>query len=458
MHTFSRLLKIIFPTVILFGMVYSQNKEKKIRVLFIFDVSRSMSGKWENATKMDKAKVLFNRLIDSLSQNKNYTFALRLFGHTVKYPPGNCQDTRLVVPFNTPNSIAIMKEKVSRVKPTGITPIEHSLTEAGRDFPDTKQTNVIILITDGIEECGGDPCRAKEYLVRKGIELKPFIIGIGLTPEQIQAYHCVGKFMDSEQPNLSREIHQVIHEYQTLKTTFQVNLLDSRGKPSETNVNMTFWDSLMNRYSYNLLHTLNYAGVPDTLSLPVRKVKIQAHTIPPVFSEYREIYPGMHNIIPLSAPQGSLKVTRPDGIFNQNRNLKYIVRKEGEPNTIHVQPVNTTEKYITGNYDLEILTLPRIYKYGVTIEQSKLHEIRIPNDGQLIVKSTEPGDGCILQQTGRGLQWVINLQRKTLQEFYLQPGEYVLVWRSQKLRSSIYTIEKNFTIKPDQSLTVELFK
>ncbi|MCX8081356.1 MAG: VWA domain-containing protein [Bacteroidia bacterium] len=436
----------------------SAQKNKITRILFIFDVSRSMTGMIGQQTKMDKAKALFFNLIDSLAADKNNRFALRAFGHTVKYPPGNCNDTKLLVPFSSVQNIQKIKSFIQSFKPTGITPIEHSLTQSAGDFPDNKQTNVIILITDGIEECGGDPCKAKAFLASKGIELRPFIIGIGLTPEQIKAYDCVGKFIDSEKNNLIQDIRQTIHEFQNLKTTFQVNLLNSKNIPEETNTNMTFWDSAMTKYSFNYIHTLNSASVPDTLQLPLRKTKVQVHTIPPAFSPYTEIISGKHTIIPVSVPQGSLIIRRPDGMFNQNDQLKFIVRHRAGKNTLHVQPVNTMEKYIVGSYDLEILTLPRIYMYDVKVEEKKLNSITIPNDGQLIVKTLDAGDGCIMQVTENGPEWVVNLSGKNYQEFYLQPGKYVLAWRSKKLKSSIYTIEKKFTILPDRSITIELYK
>lgn len=453
-------MKKLFFFILLYILILPGTAQKRniTRVLFIFDVSRSMSGLWEGLQKMEKAKQIFFRLVDSLSVNKNYQFALRAFGHTVRYPPGNCSDTRLLVPFGSPQALAKMKQLIQKFSPTGITPIEHSLTMAANDFPNAEATNVIILITDGIEECGGDPCRARALLRSRGIELKPFIVGIGLSKEQIKTYDCVGKFIHSENPTIVQDIQKDIHEFQNMKTSFQVNLLNSKNQPEETNTNLTFWDSACTIYSHNYIHTKNFSGNPDTLRLPLKKTRVQVHTIPPKFSEYTEIVPGKHSVISVSVPQGSLLVTRPDGVFNHNEILKFIVRHRAGKQTLHVQPVNTIEKYIVGSYDLEILTLPRIYMYDIPVAENTLQKISIPNDGLLTVKTLEAGDGCILQITPNGLEWVINLQRKNLQEFYLQPGKYVLTWRSARLKSSLYTIEKKFSMEPDKHLTLELYK
>ncbi len=431
---------------------------KPTRILFVFDASNSMVAKHANSNRIESAKQLFYRFIDSLSKNKTYSFALRIYGHTVKYPPGDCKDSKLVVPFSK-NNIPQIKAKVAEAKPTGITPIEHSLTESANDFPDKNAVNMVILITDGIEECGGDPCSARQKLLEKGIVFKPFIIGIGLTPEQIKTFECVGNYFDFDNTSTFNDITQLIQQQKLNKTSAQVNLLDSKGLPTESNVNTTFIDVNQQKYYYNYIHTLNYLNNPDTLYLnDFPTYKVIAHTIPPTESKTVSIAAGKHTIIPIDAPQGYLSVNRMMGIYNFNEKIKFIVRKAGDMNTLNVQAFNQKEKYITGLYDLEILTLPRIYKSQVSIAQSKETLLDIPNAGMLQIKALEAGDGCILQETPQKLEWVCNLSAATIQTFYLQPGNYRVEWRSKSLKGSIYSIEKKFTIRSDNQLVVELYK
>lgn len=417
-----------------------------------------MIAKHENASRMDGAKNLFYQFIDSLSKDKSYQFALRMYGHTVKYPPGDCKDSKLIIPFG-PNNTLQIKQKVSEAKPTGITPIEHSLTEAANDFKDNKTNNIVILITDGIEECGGDPCKARQKLMEKGIVFKPFIIGIGLTPEQIKTFECVGTFYDYDDQSTFGNIASVIQQQKLNKTTAQVNLLDIKSLPNETNVNMTFYDITKKEYKYNYIHTLNRKDNPDTLYLDdFPTYKVVAHTIPPAESKDVKLSPGKHTIISIDAPQGFLTVQRPYGAYNFNEKVKCVVRKTNDMNTLHVQGLNQTEKYIVGIYDLEILTLPRIYISKNAIEQSKLLTLEIPNAGVLQVKCLEAGDGCIMVKRHGKLDWVCNLSTETLQTFYLQPGDYVAAWRAKSLKGSIYTIEKKFSITSDNQSVIEFFR
>lgn len=453
-----------FIAIILLSFVTSSNfaqrkgTSKTTKVLFVFDASNSMKSSFQGMTRMEGAKQLFYKFIDSLSKDKSMLFALRMYGHTVKYPPGDCNDSKLIVPFSAGNT-PLIKQKVKESKPTGITPIEHSLTQAANDFSDNKSTNIVILITDGIEECGGDPCRARQKLMEKGILFKPFIIGIGLSPEQIKSFECVGTYFDIESDNTFSTISNLIQQQKLNKTTVQVNLLNSTGMPKETNVNTTFIDINKKSYKYNYIHTLNMLENPDTLTIDdYPTYKVIAHTIPSVESKETKLSSGKHNIIALDAPQGYLTVNRPAGVYNYNEKIKYIVRKQNEETTLHVQGFNNAEKYIIGTYKIEILTLPRIYISNLEIEQSKTKTIQVPNAGMLTVKALESGDGCIMQKVNGRNEWVCNLNNQTIQNFYLQPGSYVAVWRSKSLKGSIYTIEKAFTITSDMLQVIEFYR
>lgn len=456
---------IVFLTVLIFCSAIHAQQTKKIipaikqtNILFVFDASKSMSGKIQNTTRMDGAKNLFYKFIDSLGKNKNMQFALRMYGATVKYPPGDCKDSKLVVPFAS-NNLALIKQKVSEAKPTGITPIEHSLTESANDFKDNKSNNVVIIITDGIEECGGDPCKARQKLMQKGIVFKPFIIGIGLTPQQIKTFECVGNFYDFESEATFSNISNIIQQQQLSRTTLQINLLDNQSLPKESNTNMTFYDVEKKEYKYNYIHTLNFQNNPDTLMVDdYPTYKVIAHTIPPVESKESKLNAGKHNIIALDAPQGYLTITRNESAYNFNEKVKCVVRKNSDMNTLNVQPLNSTEKYLTGIYDVEILTLPRTYFNGIMVEQSKTNAINIADAGVLQTRCLEAGDGNIMINRAEKLEWVCNLSNQTLQTFYLQPGNYVATWRAKSLRGSIYTIERKFTIRSNTQTTIEFFR
>lgn len=440
-----------------------EKKKKKLlsapltRVLIIFDASNSMKNKWNNEQKISKAKTLALYLIDSLVKIPNTQLALRVYGATVKYPPGDCKDTKLVIPFK-PNNTKEIKDYILQLQPTGITPIEYSLLQSVNDFPDNKSLNNIIIITDGIEECNGDICKARHYLESQGIIFKPFIIGIGLTAQQAHAFNCLGNYLDAQQSNLFKNIIEIIEQQKLNKTTLQVNLLDIAGKPLETNVNITFYDAKKNIYLYNYIHALNELSNPDTIVLPSHiTYKLVAHTIPPAESNTITLNEGTHNIVPINTPQGNLLPAREKGNFNFNEKIRVVIRDKKSKHILNVQNLNTLEKYIIGNYELNILTLPKIITQ-TEIAPVKTTTLTIPSAGELKIQSLEIGDGSIfLQKENAPLEWICNITKSTEQTYYLLPGKYKIVWRAKSMRSSMYTIQKDIEIKPHQSTLIKLY-
>lgn len=454
-------LTCISGLILLSTLSFAQTPVQKVpltRILFVFDCSQSMFGRWESGIKMDISKRIFSQALDSLKDIPNLELALRMYGHQSPLKPQrDCQDTKLEVPFGKKN-IDKMKSKIQAVNPKGTTPIAYTLEKCGNDFPPCADCrNIIVLITDGVEECEGDPCAVSLALQKKGIVLKPFVIGVGLDVEFKKTFECVGNYFDAASESSFKNALNVIITQALNSTTAQVNLLDKSGQPTETNVNMTFYDSHSGLEKYNYIHTINNKGVPDTIPLdPIFKYNLIVHTIPPVEKKDIVLTPGKHTIIGLDAPQGSL-IVKANGL-NEYKNLQFIIRKKGEANTLNVQSINRTEKYIIGKYDLEILSLPRINVKDVDISQSHTTTIQIPQPGIANILSNGPGYGSLYVEEKNELKWIYNFEENLNREtLTLQPGRYKAVYRSKGAKQSIYTIERPFKIESGGSVTVKLF-
>ncbi len=425
------------------------------RIEFLFDASQSMFGKWQSGAKIDVAKKLMSQLLDSLRYVGNIELALRIYGHLKNFPPQDCDDSRLEVPFSKGN-IGAIKEKLNNVIPRGTTPIARSLELCGDDFPNSQSRNIIILITDGIEECGGDPCAISAALQKKGIVLKPFVIGLGLDPSLKKTFECVGRYFDAANEVMFKDALNIVISQVLNNTTMQVNLLDIDHNPTETNVNMTFYDRFSGQAKYNYIHTLNAKGNPDTLVIdPLPIYKIVVHTIPPVSKDSIVLTPGKHTIVGIDAPQGDL-VMKFDGTAEYKK-VQAIIRRHNEMPTLNVQEFNMTERYLVGKYDLEILTLPRIYLENVDIAQSKTTTLRIPRPGLVTLVSNNQGFGSIYSQDGDRMEWIYNLDENVTKEtLVLQPGSYKVVFRPKASKETIYTIEKTFSVVSGESNIIVL--
>lgn len=452
-------IKSILLLILLNLAFFNLKSQPTNRILFIFDDSYSMYAQWNSDIKIEVAKKIMGEFLDSLKTIPNLELALRCYGHTTFIrPERNCKDTKLEVPFAKAKDNAIkIKQRIQKLEPLGTTPIAYSLGECVNDFtPCTDCRNIVILITDGIEECEGNPCEVSKALQKKGIFLRPFVIGVGLDVKFADVFGCMGKFYDvSNEANFKDVLNLVLTEAIT-QTTVQVDLLDATKHPTETNVNMTFFDSNTKQIKYNYLHTINSAGNPDTLILnPFKTYDLLVHTIPPIEKKNISITQGKHNVIPVDAAQGTLNL-----LIEGNVTKYYptcLVRKKGELNTINVQDFGKTEKYLIGKYDLEILTLPRIKLFDVEIKQSEEQKIYVPSSGNIYLTKGGSGFGSIYLDDGKKVTWVCNLNSSLNTEIiYLQPGDYKLEFRYDGITETIKTIEKRFTIKSQAVTNIKL--
>jgi len=460
----SRNLFILICLIALSGTALAQKQpapKPKVppttRILFIFDASQSMLGRWQSDTKFNIAKRIMSELLDSLGSVQNIQLGLRVYGHQSHFPPQNCKDTKLEVPFG-PDNAAKIKAKLRAVSPRGTTPLAYSLEQSTTDFPPcTNCRNIVVLITDGIEECSGDPCAVSHMLQKNGIILKPFIIGIG--QDFNKAFNCVGSYFDATTEKDFKKALDVVISQALNSTTAQVNLLDASGRPTETDVPMTFYDAASGKIMYNFMHTMNNRGIPDTLVLdPLVTYNVVIHTIPPVYVDSVVIIPGRHTIIAADAPQGMMQL-KMAGTGSASRGLQCLVHPKGSMEILNVQNFGENEKYITGSYDLQVLSLPRLFIPNVEISQSHTTTIEIPEPGIAVIRKSVSGYGSLLSEEKNRLNWIYNLDDASINEtLYLQPGTYRVVFRPKTARQTVYTVEQKFVIESGKTTEVMLYK
>ncbi len=446
----------LFP-VDQFAQETDNGYEPNSRILFIFDASYSMAGPWEGETKINVARRVLVEMVDSLAHLENVEMALRVYGHQSPVPPQDCSDTKLEVPF-APGNASRIRQKLRFLSPKGTTPIAHSLELAAQDFPPCNTCrNIIILLTDGVEACDGDPCEVSLQLQKKGITLRPFVIGIGSDPGFEDTFGCLGHFYDAPSKEQFRHAMKVVVTHALNTTSAQVNLMDSEGRPTETDVAVLFYDQLSEKVRYNMMHTLNGKGNPDTLSIDqLSTYRVVAQTIPPASIDSVQLVAGRHNHIGIDAPQGYLHIRSTKG--NVYRNEKILVKRAGDPRTINLQFMETSEKYLVGRYDLEVPVFPLIYLRDVEIRQSYTTTVQIPEPGIVHISAKRPGYGALFQLTsGGGQEWVLNIRPGIVrQDYYLQPGTYRIVFRRADLKSTMQTQVRDFVIKSGLSELVEL--
>lgn len=450
-------MKKALAILLLFLSSFSFGQEQLTRILFILDASNSMNARWGVQTRIDAAKELLAKTVDDLQDVPNLEIGLRVYGHQspITATFQDCNDTKLEVPFGE-NNFSRVKARVKSIQAKGTTPIARSLEAAAGDFPDNKSRNVIILITDGLEACDNDPCVIAKKLKDKGVNVTPFVIGLGMDLSYLEKFKCIGSYEDAETRESFEKVLQNVVQKALLNTTVQINLNDISGAPKETDVTMFLYEAGTTNLKYTFTHTINRYGNPDTLIIdPALKYDLVVNTTPRVEKKNIEIQRNIHNTIEVDAPQGNIRVR----YINAAKPYQIDVRimQDGSPATLNTQKIGAKDKYIVGTYQIEILTLPRIYA-TVNVEQSATIDINIKAPGFLNYSGINKITGQVFIENDNGTwDWVTNLEENSRNgRIQLQPGAYRMVYRQVDLKSSTYTMINDFRINSNSTTTLKL--
>lgn len=452
-----KLAHILF-TLSLFFTVQLNGQEQLTRILFVLDASNSMNADWGNGqTRIEAAKEILAKHVDSLVGIPNLEIALRVYGHqspiTATYQ--DCNDTKLEIPFGKDNFTAV-KNKIKTIKAKGTTPIARSLEASAGDFPDMNSRNIIILITDGIEACDNDPCVIAKKLKDKNINVTPFVIGLGLDLSYLEKFKCIGSYQEAETKDAFKNVLKSVINKALINTTAQININDISKSPKETDVTMFLYQSGTDKLIYTFVHTMNRYGNPDTLIIdPSLKYDLVVNTIPKIEKKNITLLKNIHNVIEIDGPQGFIRTRYSNA--TKDYPIQVRIMQQGKDNTLNVQLMNTTDKYIIGKYHAEVLTLPRIYM-DIEVNQSSTSNIDIPAPGLFSYKISNYIVAQIFTLDSKGKwEWVTNLSQSNLSGYlHLQPGAYRIIYRQKNLPSTSYTFEKDFRIISNKTTSLNL--
>ncbi len=162
------------PTHILILVDSSQSMKESIAGGFLDAVG--LDG--DTVNKMEAAKKVLEQTLVRIPPDVNV--GLRVFGQRFDNNAyTDCSATSLLVPMGTHNRRTIT-EAVRTLRPHGLTPLAYALQAAERDLANISGSKTIVLISDGAESCGGDPCEYIRAMSARGIDVKIDIVGLGL--------------------------------------------------------------------------------------------------------------------------------------------------------------------------------------------------------------------------------------------------------------------------------------
>ena len=205
-HLFKQLLYIAgydytpFETIDRFSYVIFKNdmenpfthekieENMNVNVEIVLDASGSMVKKIGDKTMMEIAKESIKQVLSEMPANAKV--GVRVFGHkgdnTASKKDESCGANELIYPIGDLNVEGIEKA-LEPIQPTGWTSIAKSIEYGVEDLKaldGEKTLNILYIITDGIETCGGNPVEIAKQLKGENTNIVLGIIGFNVDANQ----------------------------------------------------------------------------------------------------------------------------------------------------------------------------------------------------------------------------------------------------------------------------------
>ncbi|MDH3663913.1 MAG: VWA domain-containing protein, partial [Alphaproteobacteria bacterium] len=176
------------------------------KAVLVLDGSGSMWGQVGDTTKIEIARDVISDLM--LDWSDKVELGLSAYGHREK---GNCSDIETLKPIGPvdPKEVAQIVEAIT---PKGKTPLTAAVRNAADELRYEEDRATVILVSDGEETCGGDPCAVARDLEASGIDFTVHVVGFDLTDEETTNLKCIadntgGKFLRAGN---AEELHQAL--------------------------------------------------------------------------------------------------------------------------------------------------------------------------------------------------------------------------------------------------------
>ncbi len=143
--------------------------------IIILDVSNSMWGQIDGTAKILIAREVIGDLVTDLEEDID--FGLVAYGHRTK---ADCGDIETVVPVGTLDP-AGFKRAVNSLTPQGRTPLTAAVRQAAEQLSYTTRSARIVLVSDGVESCDGNPAALAAELGENALDLTVHVIGFDVS-------------------------------------------------------------------------------------------------------------------------------------------------------------------------------------------------------------------------------------------------------------------------------------
>lgn len=175
-----------------------QEEKQDLNVQILIDASGSMAAEMDGKPKMDIAKEAVQTFASNLPEEANV--ALHVYGHKgsnqTEGKEESCSQTETLYSFNQYDEVDF-QASLDSFQATGYTPIALAIEEAGALFPESGE-NIIYIVSDGEETCGGNPVEATMSLQDSGVSAVVHIIGFDVNHAERQALEAIADAGEGE--------------------------------------------------------------------------------------------------------------------------------------------------------------------------------------------------------------------------------------------------------------------
>lgn len=186
--TVMRRLILTLLSALCFATAARAQDQTNAASILILDASGSMWGQLEEGrSRIEVAR----EVLDDFLRVRQASAPLGVvaYGHNRR---GDCSDISVVAPLGEQDP-RLLASRLRAISPKGKTPIADALRLAAAQVPPTAEDADLVLITDGLETCGGDPCAVAAELARSGIPMRAHVVGFGLTESEVKQIACVAE-------------------------------------------------------------------------------------------------------------------------------------------------------------------------------------------------------------------------------------------------------------------------
>ncbi len=268
--------EVILPGIGVLTVAQTESVTTTDNIYFILDASGSMLAKINNQRKIDMAHEAMGALVRDLSSSTN--IALRTYGRN---RTNDCSDIELISPMGPLNRDTLLAQ-INSIVPVNRsnTPLGSSLAALSADLAGVTGQTLVVLLSDGEENCNGDPVAEATRLHTSNPNVRVSVVGFDIAPELQARLAAIaeaggGSYFGAADVNqLGAALKQAI--------ILNYRVYDARDQE------------------------VGHANVGDSLKLPTGSYRVVIGGVPPLLEQTVGIRKDMVTVMTISTDKGRL--------------------------------------------------------------------------------------------------------------------------------------------------------